>query len=327
MKMKSVMTSMRNGVMVLSTFLPSRLRVVLFRLLGFDIGKRVTISPMSLIVADEIALGDYACIKPLTLIRVHRLEMGRYSIIASLSVIFGESSLRLSDRARVGHANLLDCTESIHLGDYCGLGPRNTLYTHASWLPITLGYPNNRRPIKLGAYVWTGINVTILPGATTGDHVFVHANLVLSGRVEGRRRITAKGCAPIEKMRKPMDLEAATNRMVEAVSEKLSVLHPGDDGRETPLSEVDVVIVSSLDERAAIERAKKHGVQVLVFARESVDDETGMKMDRLALDWYDFETLTMSAMRHPHKSIVMKQLVSLGGLRFLERERTRASIE
>lgn len=304
-------------LMFMSTFLPSGLRVLIYRSLGYRIGKRVRISFMTILVADDIVIDDYSEIKPLTMIKIRRLQMGRYAVIASLSAVFGEADLIMSDRSRVGHANILDCTNNIFLGHYCGLGPRNTLYTHASWLPITEGYPNNRRPIKLGDYIWTGISNTIFPGTTIQNHVFTYANMVLSGNIPGNCFITPEETFPIEKIKKSMSIEKIIEKMVLSIAEKVSVYYPNGNLEAKSIGDCDIIIISSL-KSDFIDKSFSLSKPILAFLPQMSENDIN-RLNELKIDWYDFETLTMSKFFHKYKTIVMKQLAALGGLRFIEK--------
>ncbi len=304
-------------VMALSTVLPSKLRVVIYRLLGNKIGKRVTIPPLAILIADEIKIDDYAQIRPLTLINVKRIEMGRYSIIASLSVVFGDKGLIMAERSRVGHANILDCSEDISLGHYCGLGPRNTLYTHASWLPITMGFPNFRKPIKLGNYIWTGIGVTIFPGTVVEDYVFTHANMVLSRTIKGNCFLTSDKSLPLEKILKPFTQEEAIKRIITFISEEINVYCNDNLKVGESLEKADIAIMLTFN-KPLIEKAHKLKKPILTFMPK-INDEMIKKFDDLEVDWYDFDRIIMSSMYHKFKNIVSRKLATWGGLRFLEK--------
>ena len=70
----------------------------------------------------------------------------------------------------------------VHIGDYVMIGP-NTLITTVNH-PIS---PKGRRnhlgqakPVTIGNDVWTGGNVTVLPGVTIGNNVVVAAGAVVT---------------------------------------------------------------------------------------------------------------------------------------------------
>jgi len=308
---------LKKAVLALSTFLPSMLRVPLLRLLGFRIGKHVHIGMMAILLPTHMKIGDYAEIKYFTIISVDRLEMGPYTIIASLSVIFGDGALIMASCSRVGHANLLDCSADIYLGKHCGLGPRNTLYTHSSWLPVTLGYPNNRLSIHLGNYIWTGMNNVILPGTKVNDHVMTYPNMVLSKEITGQTFLTPTRNLPIEKIRKAVDPDKVVRQMGEALAMEVSVYRPTENSTATN-EPFDLVLLYKLD-MEQINTAKRDKKQVVVFfAQHSKVLAEHEELDRLDVDWYDFETLTMSCLPHPSKIGIMQVLNAKGGLRFLE---------
>lgn len=304
-------------VMALSTFLPSKIRVLLYRSLGVKIGRNVKISPFSILIADRISIGDYCHIRPFVLVNIGYLEMDTYSIIASLSAIFGDSGLVMEKRSRVGHANLLDCSDEIRLGHYCGLGPRNTLYTHASWLPLTMGYPNLRKPINLGNYVWTGIGVTVFPGTTTGDHIFTHANMVLSGKLEGESFHTPGKILPISKIQKPMDAGDVITRVVKEIAKKLPVYFDKENEERIPPENAKIIVITGMDD-SLIRQAAKRSIPVVAFMND-IGEELRDNFEKRNVDWYDFNKIEMSSLSHRHKDFIMTKLVTWGGLRFLEK--------
>jgi len=303
--------------MALSTFLPSKLRVLSYRLLGFKIGKKVTISPFSILIAEQITIDDYSQIKPFVLINVGNLEMGKYAVIASLSAVFGDTGLIMADRSRVGHANLLDCSDEIYLGHYCGLGPQNTIYTHASWLPLTKGFPNLRKPVRIGNYVWTGIRVTVFPGTIVEDYVFTHANMVLSGALTGNSFHTPDNILPLEKIQKTISINDVINRVIDSISKTISVYSDNNIIKSTTFSRSGIVIITSFNEEL-IEKASKQKVLIIAFM-EKIDIGLRRKLEKLNIAWYDFSKIEMSSLSHRYKELILTQLVTWGGLRFLEK--------
>ena len=310
---------LKKAVMLLLTVFPSPVRIVTYRMLGFKIGKRVTVSIGAVLVADDMVIDDYANVRALTLVNVHRLEMGRYSIIASLAVVNGRGSLFMSDRCRVSTSCLLDCTDDIRLGHYCGIGPRNNLYTHASYLPVTLGYPNHHKGISLGNYVWTGIQNTIMPGTTSGDHVVTLPNLVLSGHIPGDTCLTSKGPKSIDIVRRKRPMATVFAKLISGIDESIPVFCSDLPLNTRTVDSSEIIILINPD-RAAIDAAVRHRKTLVAFY-EVMPEGLIAELDALRVDWYDFTNVEMASIFHSRKSIMLSRFDDLGGLKFLEQRR------
>ena len=68
----------------------------------------------------------------------------------------------------------------IEIGDGALIGHNVVLATINHDLSPKKTRKNHYAPIKIGAHVWIGSNVTVLPGVTIGDHVVVGAGAVVT---------------------------------------------------------------------------------------------------------------------------------------------------
>ena len=68
----------------------------------------------------------------------------------------------------------------IEIGDGALIGHNVVLATINHDLSPKKNRKNHYAPIKIGAHVWIGSNVTVLPGVTIGDHVVVGAGAVVT---------------------------------------------------------------------------------------------------------------------------------------------------
>jgi acetyltransferase-like isoleucine patch superfamily enzyme len=307
---------LKKVVLLLLTFCPSPVRVAVYRLLGFRVGKNVRISFGALLLADELMLDDRARVRALSLVSVRRLHLGRGSIIASLAVIHGRADLIMGDRSRISTSCLVDCTADVILGDCCAIGPRNNLYTHASYLPVTLGYPNHRKAILLGNHVWTGIANTILPGTTSGNHVFTLPHVVMSGHVADDTCLTPRGPRPIRLIRRKRPIAELYRTLVAGMQEERSVHCPdlamGEPDEDA--AALTVLIEPGLDRvRSALASRR-----TVVAFFESMDPGLRGPLDALAVDWYDFQRTEMASLDHRDKPGMLEIFDALGGMKFLE---------
>ncbi len=189
--------------LLLFGFLPSFLKVWLYRKRGFLIGKNVSIGFGSVIIGQTVRVHDNTKIGFLTIVRATQIRLGRYVHIGSFVYIdtvdlevgedsevreyvyvaglkTPESKLKLGKRCGIFQYCFLNPTKPIILGDDCGIGGLSKLFTHGSFLSKLEGYPVAFAPITLGNNVWIPWDVFILPGVTIGDNVVVGAGSIIN---------------------------------------------------------------------------------------------------------------------------------------------------
>lgn len=170
-------------IMLLSTFFPSSLRVVIYRMLGAKIEKNVKLAPFVVLVADDIMIGRDSRIEPMTLIfNVKKFYMGKRSSVRFGSMVYGHGagSFSMGDFSTLGLFTMVNCTGNFSAGNYFGTGPRCIIYTHGNFFPTLHGYMNQIKDVQMGNYVWLHMNVIVLPGVTIGDHVMVYSQAVVN---------------------------------------------------------------------------------------------------------------------------------------------------
>jgi acetyltransferase-like isoleucine patch superfamily enzyme len=177
---------MKLGLLLLCTFVPSWVRLAIWRLLGFKVGRGCRVSIFSVVVADSIELGRGAVIEPLTLIYKPTIfSLGERARIASFVRIIGHNgNLTLGAQSFVALGCLIDVTGDFQLGERSAIGPRSTLYSHgATGLIYNVKYPHRIGPIRIGADCWLGMGCIVQPLVTIGDRVIVMPGLVIRSDV------------------------------------------------------------------------------------------------------------------------------------------------
>jgi acetyltransferase-like isoleucine patch superfamily enzyme len=177
-------TMFKQFVAILCFFLPSPPTRFLYRLCGFHIGKNVKMPPFSYIYGDKITIGNDVDIRKFVYIHVHELTVGANAIISYGNQIKGDASFTCGDNCFLGIQCLIHCAEDVTLGFYSGLGPRCTIYTHGSFLPVTMGYPAKFAPVVIGDFVWIAMEVTIMAGAHIEGNCIINPGTVIEGRVK-----------------------------------------------------------------------------------------------------------------------------------------------
>ncbi len=174
----------KRALSALCLFLPSSLTCWVFRLLGHKIGRNARIPFLTYVHADEIQLGNDVDIRPFVFISVNKLAIGSNSIVSFGTQIKGDKAFETGDNCFLGVHCLINCEEDVTFGFYSGLGPRCTAYTHGSFLPVTQGYPARFEKVVLEDYVWTGMEVTLLPGTHVESNCIIAPGVVLDSRVK-----------------------------------------------------------------------------------------------------------------------------------------------
>ena len=173
----------KKAIAVLCVCLPSFVTCMLYKLIGYKIGKNSRIPIFSFVYADKIELGNDVDIRPFVFISVSRLSLGHNAIISFGTQIFGRKSFQAKDNTFVGVQCLIHCEEDVKIGFYSGLGPRCIVYTHGSFLPVTKGYPAKFEPVVLEDYVWTGMSVVYLPGTYIEENCIINPGVVVDSRI------------------------------------------------------------------------------------------------------------------------------------------------
>lgn len=164
--------------------LPSAVTCAIYRMLGHKIGKNTKIPVFSFVYADEIEIGNDVDIRPLVFIMLKRLCIGNNSIISYGVQIKGNKSFVTRDNCMVGVNSVINCEDDVYIGFYSCFGPKCTVYTHGSFLPVTQGYPAKFEKVVLEDYVWTGMNVTYMPGAYVESDCIINPGVIIKSKIK-----------------------------------------------------------------------------------------------------------------------------------------------
>lgn len=194
---------------LLHGLLPGFLKVWIYRLKGYKIGKGVRIGLGSVIIADAAEVGDESQIGFLTIVRGKRITIGAHVRIGSTTFLdtpyleigdgtrineqvfvgglqFPDSRLVVGRNCQIMQMSFINPARSITIGDDTGIGGHCLIFGHTSWLSQFEGYPVDFQPIEIGRSVSLAWRVFVLPGTKIGDGAVVGANSVVSQTVPPR---------------------------------------------------------------------------------------------------------------------------------------------
>lgn len=96
-----------------------------------------------------------------------------------------EGEIRLGDRVMLNYGVEIYAARSVLLGDDVQIGDMSAVYD-TDFHQVEEGSPVNVAPVEIGANVWLGRQVIVLPGVTIGDHAVVAAGSIVTRDVPPR---------------------------------------------------------------------------------------------------------------------------------------------
>jgi len=190
--------------MLLYGLWPGFIKILLYRLKGYRIGRGVSIGLGSVICGDRVEIGDHTSIGFLTIIRGKEICLGSHVQIGSMTFLdtpyieIGEDT-KINEQVFVGglqspdsrfvvgrnclimQLTFINPARSVVIGDDSGIGGHSLIFGHSSFQSQFEGYAAVFAPVEIGSRVGLGWRTFVLPGTTIGDGAMVGANSVVSG--------------------------------------------------------------------------------------------------------------------------------------------------
>jgi acetyltransferase-like isoleucine patch superfamily enzyme len=189
--------------MALMGWWPGFLKKAAYRLKGYRIGRKVSLGFGSVVVGEDVVIGDHASISFLSFVRGKHIRIGEHVQIGATTFIdtphfevgngtkineqvyvgglqFPDSKLVIGRNCQIMQMSFINPTRSITIGDDSGIGGDCLLFGHTSWLSQLEGYKVDFEPIEIGKSVSLSWRVFVLPGAKIGDGAVIGANSLVS---------------------------------------------------------------------------------------------------------------------------------------------------
>ena len=186
--------------------LPSPLKKFIYRLMGYKIGRNVSLSLGCVITGDDVSIGDDAQIGFFTIIRSRTVRIDRHVQIGTMSfldvphieigegskineqvfvggLMFPDSKFVMGRNCQIMQMCFINPARSITIGDDSGIGGHCLLFGHSSWLSKFEGYPVEFDSIEIGRSVSVAWRVFVLPGVKIGDGTVIGANSLVRGTI------------------------------------------------------------------------------------------------------------------------------------------------
>jgi acetyltransferase-like isoleucine patch superfamily enzyme len=296
---------MRMLLQILAFFSPPPINVWIHRLASAKIGAHTVIHPGVMIIAKHVEIGSDVKIRFGTMVNVRSFSVGKKTLIGYFVSAKGMSDLKTGPACVVGPNTMINCDCPVTLGCYTGVGPRSTLFTHGSFLPVTEGYRVSFGPIDLKDRSWVTMNSTVGPGVTVGEGTNVMPGTVLLESV-GPNRLVAGNPAklvdiPFLRTSKTIDLELIARDILQRYRDWANSV----DGSQWIL-ENDVLQVKH--KKAMLTVSINSGGDIALLTK-SGERNNGM--------YFNLADLKTDAQRHPAKMRLEGFLRLYYGLTFL----------
>lgn len=183
-------------------FIPGFLKILVYRLKGFRIGKNVSIGLGSIICAKDVTIGAHTKIGFFTIIRGEQIKIGSHVSIGSTTFIdtpffeIGDES-KINEMVFIGglqsydskfiagkncqimQMSFINPAKSIVIGDDVAIGGYCLLIGHNSWLSRLEGYNVDFKDIEIGNNVAISWRVFLLAGTKIGDGSLIATHSVV----------------------------------------------------------------------------------------------------------------------------------------------------
>ena len=144
------------------------------------IGKNVKIKCKSIKLGEFCIIGDNVTIEcnkfeaHSWLFMWHGVEVGRGGCNGM------NSNVKIGKGVGIFENTVINPSESVEIGDNCGIGADVMIWTHGAWLDVMQGFPHDFGPVKLGNNVWLPARSIVLPNVTIGDNVVIGTNSIIN---------------------------------------------------------------------------------------------------------------------------------------------------
>jgi len=283
----------------------------------------------SIILAERIIMKDYARIDSFVIItRLKSLKMNGYSTISRFSYISGTGKLLLNERSFIGSRCVINTSSGdVTIGDYSALGPRSTIYTHGTFLPVTHGYSKKNKGVNIGSFTWIMQNSSIGPGIEIGSNSIVLPGSILVKKIPNNVVVydtpVERKSFPISLFKKELsdiDIEELIKKITHKYIDDLKIKRKTISSKESKNSiEINsnnqrIIIHFDAPNLSITEKVPRSN-QVDCFFWYKIDEEIMSTTQYFVLDFYK---ITYSKIFHPALSKDYRSLMFYEfGLKFI----------
>ena len=181
-----------------------------------NIDKTVKFGSNVSINCEKVTIGKFATIGNNVKIQCKELEIGDNLFMAN-GVEIGRggctghnSTVKIGNNVGIFENTIINPSESVEIGDNCGIGADVMIWTHGAWLDITQGFPSDFGPVKIGKNVWLPARSIVLPNVTIGNDVVIGINSIINRSLPDGCFAAGSPCKVIKENVYPKNISAKT---------------------------------------------------------------------------------------------------------------------
>jgi len=181
----------------LIAFMPSKIKVIIFRLLGAKIGNNCFIG-FSIVDAENLEIGDNVYIGHFNLLwRLKELKLETGSALVMFNWITGgrTGNFYLGRNSGITRFHFIEASSDVRIGKNCIVAGRSShFFSHG----ISSTNLDDQRPITIGDWCYIGSSSRFVPGSSVSDYTFVGMNSVVTKNFQEKYVLLA-GCPAVVK--------------------------------------------------------------------------------------------------------------------------------
>ena len=116
------------------------------------------------------------------------------------------SNVKIGKGVGIFENTVLNPSESIEIGDNCGIGADVMIWTHGAWLDVTQGFPSDFGPVKIGNNVWLPARSIVLPNVTIGDNSVIGIGSIVNKSLPNGCLAAGSPCRVLKENQYPKEL-------------------------------------------------------------------------------------------------------------------------
>ena len=153
---------------------------------NIDIHETVEIGNNVRITCDTIKLGKFCKIGDNVTIDCKTFESDEWlfmwdGVEVGRGGCYGpNSTVKIGKGVGIFEGTIINPSESVEIGDECGIGADVMIWTHGAWLDVLQGFPADFGPVRIGNNVWLPARSIVLPNVSVGNNVVIGINSIIN---------------------------------------------------------------------------------------------------------------------------------------------------
>jgi len=303
------------------SYLPSELKIFIYRGMGAKIGKSVELGLGSYIIPfdnnfKKIQIEDGVIIEDGVHILSRNLLLGKDSQIKDNTNIWGQSDFFIGKGVYIDKECHFDLRRNITLGNEVVISGGSWLYTHMIFHSVLKGSPSKFGPITIEERTYLGANAFVLPDITIGHDAIIGARAVVTKNVKPdsvmvgnpAREIahTSQKVKKLTREDKNIIVKNILNDFVMIYDENICTIENKENCCIIKVDNLHVFYLSTIENFSLVERILRKYNKPLTLVSFEIPDAIKEMCSNNDVMWIDLETGTKSLKTNKTNRILEK---------------------